>query len=161
MNTKIAIALTVALALCLWAGGAALAAGNWGDELANATTFYKTSYPAGNWDPYFAELAKVREGIRRGDERIVKVEMDHFLKMLLNRSHGINDVAADELYNFALSLRSTDESTTATSIDLGIVNERPMSVPDHTINTPYEGGAACGREGCDYWLNDVFDPGAS
>ncbi len=161
MNTKVAIALTVALAVCLWIGGSALAAGNWADELANAATFYKTSYPTGDWEPYFDRLAKVREGIGRGDERIVKVEMDHFLKMLLSRAHGINDVAADELYNFALSLRSTDESTTVTSIDLGIVNERPMSVPDHTINTPYEGGPPCGLEGCDYWINDVFDPGAA
>lgn len=161
MNRKMAIALTVALALCLWAGGSALAAGNWADEIWNATTFYKASYPTGNWDPYFEKLAKIQDGVGQGNERIARIEMDRFLKMLLARAHDINDVAADELYNFALSVRSTEPSTSAASIDLGIETERPMSVPDHTIVTPFEGGAPCGLEGCDYWLDDVFDPGAS
>ena len=87
--------------------------------------------------------------------------MDQFLKMLLGRSHGINDVAADELYNFALGVKPPEESTLAVPFDPEIGAERPMSVPDHTINTPYEGGRACKIEGCDYWLDNVFDPGAS
>ena len=161
MNRNMAIALTVALALCLWTGGSVLAAGSWADEIVSAATFYKTTYPAGNWDPYFEKLTKVQEGIGRGDEQIVKVEMDQFLKMLLGRAHGINDVAADELYNFALAVRPSEPSTSAMSFDLEIGTERPMSVPDHTINTPYEGGRPCKLEGCDYWLDDVFDPGAS
>jgi hypothetical protein len=161
MNTKVVLALTVALAVCLGAGGVTLAAGNWADEIVNAASVYKASYPAGNWDPYFETLTKVREGVGRGDEQIVKVEMDHFLKMLVGREHGINDVAADELYNFALSVRSNEQSTSATSMELEIGNERPMSVPDHTIVTPFEGGKPCGPEGCDYWLDDVYDPGAA
>lgn len=161
MNTKVAIALTVALAVCLGTGGVALAAGNWADEIVNATTFYETSYPTGNWGPYFDTLTKVREGVGRGDEQIVKVEMDRYLKMLLGRAHGIHEVAADELYNFALSLRSNDQSTSAASGILEIGSERPMSVPDHTIVTPFEGGAPCGLGGCDYWLDDVYDPGAA
>lgn len=161
MNRKVALALTVALGVGLWAGGVTLAAGNWADEIVNATTFYKASYPTGNWGPYFDTLTKVREGVGRGDEQIVRVEMDHFLKMLVGRSHGINEVAADELYNFALSVRSTEQSTSAASLDLGIGSERPMSVPDHTIVMPFEGGAPCSLEGCDYWLDDVYDPGAA
>ena len=161
MNRNMAIGLTVALALCLWTGGSALAAGTWADEIVTATTFYKMSYPTGNWDPYFAELTKVKDGIGRGDEQIVKVEMDQFMKMLQGRAHGINDVAADELYNFALAVRPTEPPTSAVSLDLEIGTERPMSVPDHTINTPYEGGRPCKLEGCDYWQDNVFDPGAS
>ena len=161
MNRKMLIAVTVALAVCLWTGGAALAAGTWADEIVTAASFYKTSYPTGNWDPYFEKLTKVQEGIGRGDEQIVKVEMDQFLKMLQGRAHGINDVAADELYNFAVASRSTETSTSAMSSDLEIQNEKPMSVPDHTINTPYEGGRPCQLEGCDYWQDNVFDPGAS
>jgi hypothetical protein len=103
----------------------------------------------------------VQEGIGRGDEQIVKVEMDHFLKMLLGRSHGINDVAADELYNFAIGVKPPEPPTSAMSNDLGNVKEISLSVPDHTINTPYEGHRACKPGGCDYWLDDVFDPGGS
>lgn len=161
MNRTMAIVLTVALALCLWTGGSGLAAGAWADEVVTAATFYKTSYPTGNWDPYFEKLTKVQEGIGRGDEQIVKVEMDHFLKMLLGRAYGIHDVAADELYNFALGVRPLEPPISAVSFDLEIGTERPMSVPDHTINTPYEGGRPCKLEGCDYWLDNVFDPGAS
>ena len=161
MNRTLAIALTVVLVVCLWTGGSVLAAGTWADEIVTAATFYKSGYPTGNWDPYFEKLTRVQEGIDRGDEQIVKVEMDQFLKMLLERSHGINDMAADELYNFALGVKPPEPSTSAVSLDPELGAERPMSVPDHTINTPYEGGRVCKIEGCDYWLDKVFDPGAS
>lgn len=87
--------------------------------------------------------------------------MDRFLKMLANRAYGIHDVAADEIYNFALTVRPTEATPAAAAIELGINSERLMSVPDHTINTPYEGGPKCPAGGCDYWLDNVFDPGAS
>lgn len=159
MSRILAIALTVVLAVCLWIGGSALAAGTWADEIVTAATFYKTSYPTSNWNPYFAVLTKVKEGISRGDEQIVKAKMDQFLKMLLRRAYGINDVAADELYNFALSVRPTEPPISAASNDLGIVNEIPMRVPDHTIKVPYEGGRLCPLEGCEYWRDNLFDPG--
>lgn len=161
MNWKIAMALTVALAIGLWSSGSAWATETWADEIVTATTFYKTSYPAGDWGPYFEKLNKVKEGIGRGDEQIVKVEMDQFMKMLAGRAYGINDVAADELYNYTVKVRSTELATSAGSSDLEIGNEKPMSVPDHTINTPYEGGRPCQLEGCDYWQDNVFDAGAS
>jgi len=159
MNRTMAMMLTVALAVCLWTGGSALATGTWADEIVTAATFYKSSYPTGNWGPYFKQLTKVQDGIDRGDEQIVKIEMDRFLKMLVGRAHGINDVAADELYNFTLGVKPPEQSTLVVPLDSEIVTERPMSVPDHTINTPYEGGRPCKLGGCDYWLDNVFDPG--
>lgn len=161
MNRIMAIALTVALAVCLWTGSSALAAGTWADEIVTAATFYKLTYPTGNWDPYFKQLTKVQDGIGRGDEQMVKSEMDRFLKMLVGRAYGIHDVAAEELYNFAVGVKPPEPSTLAVPLDSEIGIERPMSVPDHTINTPYEGGRPCKLEGCDYWLDNVFDPGAS
>jgi hypothetical protein len=161
MNSKMVMALTIVLAVCLWTEGAVLAAGTWADDIVTATTFYKTSYPAGNWDPYFEKLNKVQEGMGRGDEQIVKIEMDQFLKMLVGRAHGINDVAADELYHFAVNVRPTELATSTGSYELEIGTERPMNVPDHTVNTPYEGGGPCELDGCDYWKDNVFDAGAS
>ena len=159
MYRNMASALGVVLALCLSTGGSALAAGTWADEIVTATTFYKSNYPTGNWDPYFKELAKVKEGIGRGDEQIVKVEMDRFLKMLLRRAHGIHDVAADELYNYSLGAMPGEPSISAVPLELGPGTERPMSVPDRTIKTPYEGGRLCPLEGCEYWRDDVVDSG--
>jgi hypothetical protein len=80
---------------------------------------------------------------------------------LVGRAYGIHDVAAEELYNFAIGVKPPESSTLAAPFDSEIRAERPMSVPDHTINTPYEGGRPCKLEGCDYWLDNVFDPGAS
>ena len=81
--------------------------------------------------------------------------------MLADRAYGIHGVAADEIYNFALVVRPTEDTASAAAIDLGVGSERPMGVPDHSINTPYEGGPKCKAEGRDYWLDNVFDPGAS
>ena len=127
-------------------------------------TFEKASYPNSDFAPYFQKLDRIRTGLERGDQQSAKMETDRFLKMLADRRHGINDVAADEIYNFVLSVRpnESNESTVLNSpIELGIDTERPISVPDFTVNTPYEGGPPCGSGGCDYWNNDVFDPGAS
>src|SRR2546427_9223419 len=67
MNRTLAITLNVVLGVCLWTGGSVLAAGTWADEIVTAATFYKSSYPTGNWAPYFEKLMKVQEGIGRGD----------------------------------------------------------------------------------------------
>jgi hypothetical protein len=156
-----ALTLAVVSAVCLFLTGPASAAGTWVDEVWNMVTFEKATYPTSNFDPYLDRLSKIRSGVLRGDHQIVKVETDRFLKMLLERAHGINDVAADEIYNFALSVRPTDQTASVEAIELGIGTERPMSVPDHSRNTGYEGGPWCKEGGCDYWLDDVFDPGAS
>lgn len=46
----------------------------------------------------------------------------------------------DEIYNFALQVRPAEEPLSIATNELGTASEQPMSVPDHTINTPYEGG---------------------
>ena len=154
----------VVLAVCamlLVFAGSALAAETWVDEVWNMVVFERASYPGSNFDPYFEKLAAIRNGLAGGDEGMVKKDTDRFFKMLADRAYGIHDVAADEIYNFAILARPTADTGSVAVIELGIGNERPMSVPDHTINTPYEGGRPCQLEGCDYWLDDVFDPGAS
>lgn len=148
-------------AMTLLLTSSVLAAGTWVDEIANMMAYEKDSNPGSNFDPYFAQLNKIQAGVSGGDQPLVKKETDHFLKMLANRHNGIHDVAADEIYNFALMVRPMEEPSPTVASELGTVNERPMSVPDHTINTPYEGGPKCPAGGCDYWQDNVFDPGAS
>jgi hypothetical protein len=140
----------------------ALAAGTWADEIANMVNFEKANSPSSNWDPYVKQVQKIRTGVDRGDQQVAKVETDRFMKMLQERAYGLNDVVADELYNFSQSVRPLDQTTPTANIELGVEHERPMSVPEHTIQTPYEGGPPCrSAAGCDYWLDDVYDPGAA
>lgn len=109
MKAMLVTIVAIVCALTLFAGGAALAQTNWVDELTNSVSFYKTNYPTSNWDPYLSELTQVKEGLARGDQRIVRSKMGKWFKMLRNRDHGINDVAADELYNFALMVTPIQE----------------------------------------------------
>lgn len=153
--------LIAVCAMSLLLTSSVLAAGTWVDEIWNMVAFEKATYPGSNFDPYFEELTKIRNGVSGGDQLGVKIETDRLLKMLASRAYGIHDVAADEIYNFAVAVRPTDDTAAAAAMELGIGSERPMSVPDHMINTPYEGGRPCKLEGCDYWLDNVFDPGAS
>jgi hypothetical protein len=104
--TALAIAAGV---LLFFASGVALAQTTWVDELSNSLSFYKVNYPGSNWDPYHEKLVHVREAIGRGDQRTVKAEMSKWFKMLRSRDHGINDVAADELFNFALMVTPIQE----------------------------------------------------
>lgn len=96
-------------AIVLLAGQVALAQTNWIDELTSSVAFYKTNYPNSNWDPYLSELILVKEALIRGDQGVVRMEMGKWFKMLRNRDHGIHDVAADELYNFALMVTPIQE----------------------------------------------------
>lgn len=82
---------------------------NWVDELTNSVSFYKTNYPNSNWDPYLSELIVVKDALARGDQRIVRSKMSKWFKMLRDRDHGINDVAADELFNFGLMVTPIQE----------------------------------------------------
>jgi hypothetical protein len=152
------VLLSVSAALLMI--GPAQADTPWPDELANSLSFYKDSYPGGDWGPYFDKLARIKDGVRRDDGQIVKVEMDQFIKMLRSRAHGISDVAADELTNYVQTIMPNETPHQVTTIELGTENERPMSVPQHTIQTPYQGGPPCKPGGCDYWADDVFDAGA-
>lgn len=109
MKSMLVTIVAVACALALFAGGVALAQTNWVDELTNSVSFYKTNYPTSNWDPYLSELTLVKEALIRGDQRMVRTEMGKWFKMLRNRDHGIHDVAADELFNFAMMVTPIQE----------------------------------------------------
>jgi hypothetical protein len=150
--------LLVVSALLLAISGTASAAETWVDEIWGMVSFEKTTYPSSNFDPYFEKLTVIREGLAHNDRQAVKKETDRFLKMLTDRAHGINDVAADEIYNFALGVRPTEDMTSAAVPELGIGTERPMGVPDHSMNTSYEGSTECGA-GCDFWAEDAVIPG--
>jgi hypothetical protein len=98
---------TLAIGLLMVGGLGAQA--NWIDELTNSMSFYKATYPGSNWDPYQKKLTLVRDALNRGDQATVKTEMGAFFKMLRARAHGISDVAADELFNFALMVTPVQE----------------------------------------------------
>lgn len=161
IHGRVFVVLLAVCAMSLLLASSVLAAGTWVDEIWNMVVFEKATYPGSNFDPYFEKLAKIRNGLSGGDQRGVRMEMDRLLKMLADRAYDIHDVAADEIYNFTVAVRPTEGTDSAAAMELEIGSERPMSVPDHMINTPYEGGRPCKLEGCDYWLDNVFDPGAS
>jgi hypothetical protein len=98
--------------LCLGSGlliGTAFAQQSWVDEINTTLGFYKTNYPGSNWEPYSQRLQVVKEAVGRGDTKMVKTEMGKWFKMLRTRDQGIHDVAADELFNFALMVTPIQE----------------------------------------------------
>jgi hypothetical protein len=102
----------VTIAACVLAGAAINGWADtlsWVDELSNSVSFYAADYPGSNWQPYQDRLTVVRDAVGRGDQRIVKTEMTTWFKMLRQREYGINDVAADELFNFALMVTPIQE----------------------------------------------------
>jgi hypothetical protein len=80
--------------------GVATAQGAWVDELTNSLKNYKATYPASNFDAYTEKLSTVRTALDSGNKEKVRAEMGVVLKMLRTRAHGINDIAADELFNY-------------------------------------------------------------
>jgi len=107
--SSLSIVLAGACMLGVVLAGAALAQSNWVDEITNSLAFYKTNYPTSNWDIYQQKLNLVRDAVNRGDQRTVKVEMNKFFRMLQGRANGINDVAAEELSNFAAMVTPIQE----------------------------------------------------
>lgn len=81
----------------------------WVDDIRNSLGIYKANYPASDFSPYLAKLDLVRNALGRGDRRAVKVEMGAFFRMLAKRDHGISDVAAEELTNFAQMVTPLEE----------------------------------------------------
>jgi hypothetical protein len=119
MRAMCSLTLGIAVALCMLAGGIALAQATWVDEITNSVALYKTNYPTANWEPYQQRLMLVREAVSRGDQLVVRNEMGKFFKMLQGRAHGINDVAADELFNFALMVTPIQEFNIAVPAPAG------------------------------------------
>lgn len=152
--------LLLVLSALLWAisGTATAADRTWVDEIWGMVSFEKATYPSSNFDPYFEKLTVIQEGLARQDRQAVKKETDRFLKMLADRAHGINDVAADEIYNFALGVRPAEEITPAALLELGIGTERPMGVPNHSMDGASDATTDCGA-GCDFWAEDALIPG--
>ncbi len=97
-----ALIFGLCLGLALFAGATFAQQSAWVEEINNSLNFYKTSYPGPNWEPYSQRLQIVKEAVDRADTRTVKSEMGKWFKMLRVRDQGIHDVAADELFNFAL-----------------------------------------------------------
>lgn len=166
MNMKpirsiIPLLLSLACVSVLVSAVPAFAGSSWVDEIWTMVSFETKAYPASNFDPYFAQLKVMRDGVANHDQQSVKAETDRLLRMLSAREHGINDVAADEIYNFVLAVKPAESAISTSGLELEIENQRPMSVPDHTLQTPYEGGPHCKIQGCDYWIDDVYDPGAA
>jgi hypothetical protein len=95
--------------VALLAASIGFAQTNWVDEIGNSLNFYKINYPTSSWEPYSTKLETVKEAVNAGDQRKVRVEMGKWFKMLRARDHGINDVAADELFNFALMVTPIQE----------------------------------------------------
>lgn len=93
----------------LMSSGTGYAQATWIDEIGNSLNFYKLTYPNSNWEPYSLKLETIKEAVNGGDQRRVKTEMGTWFKMLRTREHGINDVAADELFNFALMVTPLQE----------------------------------------------------
>jgi hypothetical protein len=128
--------------------GPAAADETWIDQFKNTVLFYQQSDPTTDWQPYLDKVATIRAGLAANDEAAVQPAEGELIGMLTMRANGINDAAADDLFQMI------------TSRELEPSNEMPVSVPDHSINTPYEGGRPCLADGCDYWRDDVFDAGA-
>jgi hypothetical protein len=103
------VIVLMASALVFVAAKSASADGTWADELTNSLKAYQANYPDSNWNPYIQKMTVVREAANRGDSRIVRTEMGKWFKMLRNRDHGIHDVAADELHNFAVMITPLQE----------------------------------------------------
>jgi hypothetical protein len=88
--------------------------------------------------------------------------MHAFLGMLRAKAFDINDVAAEELYKLTLRMLPGPERRTieGEANQLEKDSDRPVSVPDSELHTPFDDGPLCQKGDCDYWLDDVFDVGA-
>lgn len=109
MKVLVAAILAIGCGLFFVTGAQAEVQTNWIDELTNSVGFYKSNYPSSDWNPYISKLAVVKDAVASGDQAMVRKEMGKWFKMLKNRDHGIHDVAADELYNFALIVTPIQE----------------------------------------------------
>lgn len=109
MGYGLSIAVLAFCAVFLVTLGVALAQTTWVDEISNSLAFAKTNYPTSNFEPYEKRLTVVKDAVRAGDKQAVRVEMGKWFKMLRTRAHGISDVAADELFNFALMVTPIEE----------------------------------------------------
>lgn len=135
-------------ALTLLMVGAAAADDTWIDQFTDTMLFYQQHGPGTNWQPYLDKAATIRDGIATQNEGAVQTAEGELIRMLTVRDYGINDAAAEDLFQM-LTTRELEPS-----------HQMPVSVPEGALNTPYDGGPRCLPGGCDYWRDDVFDAGA-
>ena len=102
-------AFLIGAALCGLAVVSMAVQTSWVDEINNSLSFTAANYPGSNWEPYKQKIGIVHDAVGRGDNQAVKKEMGKWFKMLRQRDHGINEVAADELYNFSLAVTPIQE----------------------------------------------------
>ncbi len=81
----------------------------WVEQINNSLVIYQANYPASNFSLYQKKLSLVQDALARGDRQVVRVEMNAYFKMLDRRAHGISEVAADELFNFARMITPAQE----------------------------------------------------
>jgi hypothetical protein len=97
------------LGAVLLIGGNALGQSSWVEEIGNSITMYQSLYPGSNFKPYEDQLTRVKDALHQNDKKAVTTEMGKWFKMLRNRAHGIDDMAASELMNFAVMVTPVQE----------------------------------------------------
>jgi hypothetical protein len=97
------------LGAVLLIGGHALGQSSWVEEIGNSITMYQSLYPGSNFKPYEDQLTRVKDALHQNDKKAVTTEMGKWFKMLRNRAHGIDDMAASELMNFAVMVTPVQE----------------------------------------------------
>lgn len=115
-GVKLAVVVAGACAVCLLTVGVALASSQcaWCDEMINSLSFYKTTYPTSNFEPYVQKVHMLQDAIGRGDQEAVRGRIGELFKMLRTRAHDINDVAADELLSYWQMVTPSEELKTST-----------------------------------------------
>ena len=83
--------------------------GAWVQEITSSVNMYQSTYPTSNFTPYLEKLTVVRDAVRNGDRPMVKGQMTAFFTILAKRSHGINEGAAEELFNFSCMVTPIQE----------------------------------------------------
>jgi len=100
---------TVSLFFLMVGGGVALAQSSWVDEIGNSITHYQSLYPSSNFDPYEQQLTLVKKALSKGNQKSIRTEMSKWFKMLRKRAYGIDGMAAEELFNFAVMVTPVQE----------------------------------------------------
>lgn len=83
---------------------------DWVDDLQRRIrTDLTRKYPAYDFTPYVRELGRVRDAARIGDLTGAKREMGRFLSMLIDRSYGLGNEAAEDLAELSQQMMPDDE----------------------------------------------------
>lgn len=109
MSPTISLGCCFVFGVALLIGGNAWGQSSWVEEIGNSITMYQSLYPGSNFKPYEDQLTRVKDALHQNDKKAVTTEMGKWFKMLRNRAHGIDDMAASELMNFAVMVTPVQE----------------------------------------------------